>query len=107
MALVACQECNREVSDRASACPHCGNPMAARAQPATTGPLAVETAPGKAVTTEATGKTYKAMQFGGVVMILIGVVACSAQSPGASASLWLVGVCLYVGGRVGGWWNHG
>lgn len=27
MALVKCSECGREVSDRAAACPHCGNPL--------------------------------------------------------------------------------
>lgn len=28
MALINCIECNREVSDRAAACPHCGAPVA-------------------------------------------------------------------------------
>ena len=27
MALINCPECNREISDKAAACPHCGNPM--------------------------------------------------------------------------------
>lgn len=27
MALINCSECNREVSDKAKTCPHCGNPM--------------------------------------------------------------------------------
>ena len=27
MALIACSECNRQVSDKASACPHCGAPV--------------------------------------------------------------------------------
>lgn len=27
MTLIQCAECNRDVSDRASACPHCGNPI--------------------------------------------------------------------------------
>jgi hypothetical protein len=27
MALVACSECNGSVSDQATACPHCGNPL--------------------------------------------------------------------------------
>ena len=29
MALIACGECGKEISDRASACPHCGNPLTA------------------------------------------------------------------------------
>jgi len=35
MALTQCEECGREISDRAAACPHCGNPgRAAAAAPA-------------------------------------------------------------------------
>lgn len=28
MALINCSECGKEVSDKAAACPHCGNPIA-------------------------------------------------------------------------------
>lgn len=34
MALVQCRDCNREISERASACPHCGAPNEARQTPA-------------------------------------------------------------------------
>lgn len=27
MALTACSECDKEVSDKAAVCPHCGKPM--------------------------------------------------------------------------------
>lgn len=27
MALITCPECGREVSDKAAACPYCGNPL--------------------------------------------------------------------------------
>lgn len=30
MALTPCRECNREISDQAAACPHCGAPVARR-----------------------------------------------------------------------------
>ena len=32
MALIACAECGKEISDKAAACPHCGAPVAAVAQ---------------------------------------------------------------------------
>lgn len=35
MALIACPECNHQVSDRAFACPSCGNPIAAAASSST------------------------------------------------------------------------
>lgn len=34
MALIACPECTREISDKAATCPHCGNPMRPIASPA-------------------------------------------------------------------------
>lgn len=34
MALTKCEECGREISDRAPACPHCGVPRNAEARPA-------------------------------------------------------------------------
>jgi len=33
MALIACQECNKGISDKAPACPHCGFPMNGRHAP--------------------------------------------------------------------------
>ena len=33
MALVACTECGKEISDKAASCPHCGAPAAMPAQP--------------------------------------------------------------------------
>ena len=44
MALVACSECGSEVSDRAAACPKCGNPLSV----ATTQTAAVAAAPAQA-----------------------------------------------------------
>lgn len=38
MGLVACQDCGTQVSDRASACPHCGGPMPTNQAPATSVP---------------------------------------------------------------------
>lgn len=31
MALIACAECGKEISDKAAACPHCGAPVASEA----------------------------------------------------------------------------
>ena len=36
MALIACSECGKEISDKAGACPHCGNPVASAPSPAPT-----------------------------------------------------------------------
>ncbi|MEY8689434.1 MAG: zinc-ribbon domain-containing protein [Leptothrix sp. (in: b-proteobacteria)] len=42
MALIACSECHKEISDKASACPHCGAPVVS----ATAAPTKKKTHPG-------------------------------------------------------------
>ena len=42
MALVQCADCNREISERASACPHCGAPNVAQQAPVSAPAAAVK-----------------------------------------------------------------
>lgn len=35
MALVSCSECNKQISDRAASCPHCGYGLGKRSEQAT------------------------------------------------------------------------
>ncbi|MES2973404.1 MAG: zinc ribbon domain-containing protein [Pseudomonadota bacterium] len=46
MALIACGECGKEISDKAAACPHCGAPLAA---PTATPMLVLEPPPKSSV----------------------------------------------------------
>lgn len=64
-------------------------------------------------TVQQTAKRYKAMQAIGVVVLIFGVVACSASTSTGDApsgiSLLMVfgGLMLYLAGRVLAWWHHG
>ncbi len=46
MALIECPECGREVSDKALACPHCGNPIAPAERPPVVGRAVAKAAKG-------------------------------------------------------------
>ncbi|HEX2824698.1 MAG TPA: hypothetical protein VHP37_00010 [Burkholderiales bacterium] len=62
------------------------------------------------VTIQATGKTYKALQLAGAAVIATAVASCAAAVPSSeswSGFVFLTGIMLYAGGRVGAWWNHG
>lgn len=101
MALIECPDCRTSVSDQATACVKCGRPLAA---------IATEPAPTVAVgttTIQATGKEWKALELGGVVLVLVGTGSCAAGKTDASALCWLFGLLAYIGGRFGAWWNHG
>jgi len=100
MALITCPDCQKQISDQAPTCPHCGRPM-----------QAVEKAE-KVQTIEATGKRYKGMQLVGGLLISLGVVSCVYQvyDPMPSSTMpvifIVVGVLVMVFGRFGAWWHH-
>jgi len=98
---MACPECGKQVSDKAPSCPECGCPISAQV-------------------IEGTGKKWKFMQFAGIVMMLVGTVSCmiasyndeimsasGTQGDGSGLPImFLLGVFLYGGGRIGAWWYH-
>jgi hypothetical protein len=100
MALIECDECGARVSDKASACVKCGAPL-------NTGWVPLARADGTAMTTQQTGKKYKGAQVVGVAMICAGVVSCTAKEPIVASGLLMVGLLVYLGARIGAWWNHG
>ena len=103
MAIVPCPECQRDISDRAAACPHCGNPIAAIPSAAR---VSVQTDDGDVVTTQATGKAPKVVQLVGFLLAVGGVVSCSS-STGSSGGLFLLGCAVFLMGRLMAWWSHG
>lgn len=116
MALISCGECGNQVSDKASSCPKCGNPISSGEAPSQ--PVTVQTAGVGVVTTQATGKAPKIMQAVGALLIIIGTVSCSTVDwyvteggrqlpPLASTWSWIVGLALFLIGRISAWWRHG
>lgn len=103
MALIDCPECGKQISDRAPACIHCGNPIAAPAPP--------PPAPGPIITTQATSKPWKVIQAIGAAMMIIGMVSCIANAGSGSAagsfSLFILGGIITLVGRIGAWWTNG
>jgi hypothetical protein len=102
MALIACAECQQQISDKAPACPHCGAPreIAVAGELPATPPVTV---------TEQTGKSWKGVQLAGLALIMFGFVGCVANQgnmfPGIAACI--AGIVVYVIGKTGGWWQHG
>lgn len=105
MALIECQDCGAQVSDRAQACPKCGGPMAA---PRATAPIQLaQESSRKVYTTEQTGKPYKSAQLIGGAMLIFGLIAGLAGAAMGGGAIGFIGLVVYLGARVGGWWDHG
>jgi hypothetical protein len=103
MALIKCPECSRDLSDKATVCPHCARPLART--PYSQGSVQV---------IERTGRRWKGVRVLGWLLVLVAAVVLFAQwaaddSRGVAAGLGLglVGIaCLWIS-RAGAWWYHG
>ncbi len=103
MALIKCPECNRDVSDKAATCPHCGYPLG-------------WTTPGlrRVQVIERTERRWKALRALGWLLILAGVAVflrelAADDFRGAALGWWLggAGVACLVTSSAGAWWYHG
>lgn len=100
MSLITCPECAKSVSNRASACPHCGAPVLAAVR-----------------TIEATGKDWKALKLLSLFLAFVAVLclttfglpAGAARMPeatGIASFLLVVSLALYLYATFGSWWHH-
>ncbi|MFA7216724.1 MAG: zinc-ribbon domain-containing protein [Candidatus Paceibacterota bacterium] len=97
MALIKCSECEREISDKAESCPHCGNPMSSRIE------SQVIT---KKVEIERTNKKWKRQYLWGVGLTVLGLFVLG-KSVGFGLSLLVIGFFTVISSRIGAWWTNG
>ena len=95
MALIKCPECNKEISDKADACPSCGYSVEAAARRA-----------GNVQTIEQTSKQWKQAQLIGVALAIIGIIMAVSGNIYGGFALFL-GIALFIGARIGAWWENG
>ena len=96
MSLIKCTECGREISDQASACPNCGNPMA---------PILIEK----------TSKDWKILKLISLLVIVGAILLVFIGLNDGGFKNYLTGLGLYIGGfglivfivaKFGSWWSH-
>jgi hypothetical protein len=64
-------------------------------------------APPRVQTVEQTSKRWKGLQVIGVCLIPLGCLASVAIAPEIGFGLGMVGLAVYVYGRMAAWWHHG
>jgi len=107
MALIACPECKHEVSDKASSCPHCGNPLIESADRKHRAALSAEPAPDRAVMRAGTATKWKVIQIAGFAISVVGVAKYVGGNHVDGMSIIILGLVILGGGRFMGWWKHG
>lgn len=107
MAIISCSECSNSVSDQAESCPHCGAPIAARAESRGSGT--------HLTTTQGTSKRLKAQSLLAIALIVVGLpifMAAESENPDsgprmAGSLMFTVGFIWFVVTRIRIWWHHG
>lgn len=98
MALIKCLECGKDVSDKASSCPFCGNPIM-----------------DKIITIEKTGKCWKFIKLLSWIGVIIGFLMFSNgyQGSGFNSPVTGIGFVLIffsiigvIVGKFGAWWYN-
>lgn len=98
MALINCSECEKEVSNKAAACPGCGAPFESEAKGSGVKRL---------TTTQRTSKSIKLQGALAGIMIIVGVYLMVAGPADDSAALILsIGVIWFIVNRFRQWWHH-
>ena len=108
MALIQCPECGDKVSDTATACPHCGAPIARRADFASTGT--------QVQTVEETSKRLKAQILFSAILFWGGIFVFFAYADDFDANAsyirilsvvaFLFGFLIYISAKFSIWWHH-
>ena len=102
MALINCNECGHEVSDKAPSCPKCGVPIATMQETIAAGT--------KINTVQETSKKFKLQTMLSVLCIIIGAVwlmgAPTPEEKTTPGILIFVGLVWYLVNRFRIWWHH-
>lgn len=102
MALIKCDECGKEISNKAPSCPNCGNPVL---------PVAANNertiVVKDVVTTQGTAKSYKAQMLIGFALMGFGVIMMLNQSGTVGGWSFAIGLITFLAARASAWWHHG
>ena len=103
MALIKCEECGKEVSNKAASCPNCGAPISTLKETKATGV--------QLITIQETSKIFKLHAVISVFLIIIGIIWLivginSADPSGMSVLFIFVGLVWFTVNRIRIWWHH-
>ena len=106
MALIKCSECQKEISDKAVACPNCGSPVnsqiSVKIETDSTKPLKIEPI--------LTSKNWKWVKIVSGIMVVSGFVVPAFLSGSVESRQELgwfivfIGIVGYIIGKIGAWY---
>ena len=98
MVLIKCSECEKEVSNKAAACPGCGAPFESEA---------IGSGVKRLTTIQKTSKSIKLQGVLTGIMMIVGVYLMVAHPDDASSTIiFLIGFIWFIMNRIRKWWHH-
>ncbi len=104
MSLIKCSECGKEISDKASACISCGNPIHPQSTEAKEDKKVVEVV--KVIEIEQTAKKWKKMGVWASFIIFLGFFILF-KSVVYGIILIIIGFIMVFWSNLGAWWTNG
>ena len=98
MSLIKCSEYNNEISENASSCPRCGNPIHEER-------VFVSTEKRNPVEIELTSKKWKRVIMISWAVIIIGFLLIPSNNP-LGISLTIIGFVILIISRIGAWYSN-
>ena len=98
MALIECPECKREISDKATSCPHCGVPIR----------TTITQSDGQMSTIQLTKKKYKLQKVFITIFLILGIIFLFFTENNfglglflfIGSAIWLIILNIVI------WWHH-
>lgn len=101
MSIIKCSECGHDVSENATACPNCGNPLVTTRMFGDNKPLTIQK----------TLKKWKFMKLISWVFLVLGVISVLSNDEGIGLGIGITGIFLGIVGLItatlGAWWSNG
>ena len=98
MVLIKCSECEKEVSNKAAACPGCGAPFESEA---------IGSGVKRLTTIQRTSKSIKLQGVLTGIMMIVGVYLMVKHPDDTSPTLiFLIGFIWFIMNRIRKWWHH-
>ena len=102
MTLMKCPACGHDVSEQATSCPNCGQPLHVSQAPIITKPTE-----DSVQTIQLTKKKWKKLRLWGLAFLVIGIIFMFNHLWPIGVLLWIIAFIVGITANVGAWWSTG
>jgi len=103
MELIKCPACGHDVSDQATSCPNCGQPLGATELQTVVNVPAEDSIQ----TIQLTKKKWKKLRLWGIGFFVLGIFLMLNHMWPIGALFWVIAIIIGIIANIGSWWSTG